>query len=97
MSAALACASHHHQDLEITKREIQGQLSSLRGQIDNHMSEWQANRKLRLQLRDLVTEGKVQEAQAIAEQQVESYITKLLTDSSFRWGGGEGGGERQPP
>lgn len=81
---ASLCAPHRHQDLETTKREIQDQMRALREQIDSHMFEWRANRKLSLQLRDLVADGQVEEAQAIAEQQVESYLTKLLTDASFR-------------
>jgi hypothetical protein len=32
----------------------------------------------------LVAEGKAEEATSIAEQQVESYLAKLLTDTSFR-------------
>jgi uncharacterized protein (UPF0335 family) len=73
------------QDLESTKRDIQEQLKSVREEIDSHMFEWRANRKLSLQLRDLVAEGKAEEATSIAEQQVESYLAKLLTDTSFRW------------
>jgi uncharacterized protein (UPF0335 family) len=75
------------QDLESTKRDIQEQLKSVREEIDSHMFEWRANRKLSLQLRDLVAEGKAEEASALAEQQVESYLTKLLTDTSFRCDG----------
>jgi hypothetical protein len=33
---------------------------------------------------DLVAEGKTEEASATVEQQVESYLTKLLIDTSFR-------------
>lgn len=72
------------QDLESTKRDIQEQLKSLREEIDGHMFEWRANRKLSLQLRDLVAEGKAEEASSIAEQQVENYLGKLLTDTGFR-------------
>jgi uncharacterized protein (UPF0335 family) len=72
------------QELESSKRDIQEQLKSVREEIDAHMFEWRANRKLSLQLRDLVAEGKAEEATSIAEQQVESYLAKLLTDTSFR-------------
>eukprot|EP00879_Flechtneria_rotunda_P024981 GHRR01026509.1.p1 GENE.GHRR01026509.1~~GHRR01026509.1.p1 ORF type:complete len:412 (+),score=248.16 GHRR01026509.1:238-1473(+) len=56
----------------------------MREEIDNHMFEWRDNRKLSLQLRDLVAEGKVDEAAAIAEQQVETYLKKLLADTTYR-------------
>ncbi|KAF6262596.1 hypothetical protein COO60DRAFT_599115 [Scenedesmus sp. NREL 46B-D3] len=72
------------QDLETAKREIQEQLKSVRDEIDSHMFEWRANRKLSLQLRDLVAVGQLEEATSIAEQQVELYLTKLLADASYR-------------
>lgn len=81
---ALADFDAERQDVESTKRELQEQIRVQREEIDAHMFEWRANRKLSLQLRDLVTEGKLEEATSLAEQQVQSYLTKLLVDSSYR-------------
>lgn len=72
------------QDIESTKREIQDQLKVLREDIDTHMFEYRANRKLSLQLRDMVAEGKLEEAQTMAEQQVEAHLGKIFTDKAYR-------------
>lgn len=58
------------QDIEATKKEVQDQLKALRDENDEAMFEFRANRKLGVQLRDLVAEGKVEEAQKMAEEQV---------------------------
>lgn len=58
------------QDIEATKKEVQDQLKVLREENDEAMFEFRANRKLGVQLRDLVAEGKVKEAQKMAEEQV---------------------------
>lgn len=58
------------QDIEATKKEVQDQLKVLREENDEAMFEFRANRKLGVQLRDLVAEGKVEEAQKMAEEQV---------------------------
>jgi hypothetical protein len=49
---------------------VQEQLKVLRDDNDVAMLEFRANRKLGVTLRDLVAEGKVEEAQAMAEEQV---------------------------
>lgn len=72
------------QDLESTKREIQDQLKTLRDEIDSHMFEYRANRKLSLQLRDLVADGKLEDAQAMAQQQVEAQLSKMMSDVAYR-------------
>lgn len=59
-------------------------MKSTRDEIDSHMFEYRANRKLSLQLRDLVAEGKLEEAQAMAEQQTEAHMSKILTDAAYR-------------
>lgn len=58
------------QDIEATKKEVQDQLKVLREENDEAMFEFRANRKLGVQLRDLVAEGKLEEAQKMAEEQV---------------------------
>jgi len=58
------------QDIEVTKKEVQDQLKALREENDEAMFEFRANRKLGVQLRDLVAEGKVEEAQKMAAEQV---------------------------
>lgn len=63
------------QDIETTKRELQEQIKGKRDEIDAGMFEYRANRKLSLQLRDLVDEGKLEEATRIAEEQVCSPCT----------------------
>ncbi|KAF8056252.1 PPI1 [Scenedesmus sp. PABB004] len=75
--AVLADYDAERTEIEATKRELQDRIKGMREEIDAHMFEWRANRKLSLQLRDLVAEGKTEEATAIAEQQIESYLAKL--------------------
>jgi hypothetical protein len=58
------------QDIEVTKNEVQDQLKALRAENDEAMFEFRANRKLGVEIRDLVAEGKVKEAQKLAEEQV---------------------------
>jgi hypothetical protein len=58
------------QDIEATKKEVQDQLKALREENDLAMFEFRANRKLGVELRDLVAEGKIEEAQKMAEEQV---------------------------
>eukprot|EP00878_Enallax_costatus_P005708 GHUV01005985.1.p1 GENE.GHUV01005985.1~~GHUV01005985.1.p1 ORF type:complete len:449 (+),score=181.87 GHUV01005985.1:226-1572(+) len=84
VNAVLADHDAERQDIETTKREIQEQLKSLRDEIDSHMFEYRANRKLSLQLRDMVAEGKLEEAQAMAEQQVEAHLSKIYSDAAYR-------------
>jgi uncharacterized coiled-coil DUF342 family protein len=84
VNAVLGDYDAERQDLEATKREIQDQLKATRDEIDTHMFEYRANRKLSLQLRDLVAEGKLEEAQAMAEQQTEAHLSKILRDAAYR-------------
>lgn len=58
------------QDIEATKKEVQDQLKALREDNDTAMFEFRANRKLGVELRDLVAEGKIEEAQKMAGEQV---------------------------
>lgn len=60
------------QEIEETKKKVQDQLKVLREENDEAMFEFRANRKLGVQLRDLVAEGKVEEAQKLAAEQVRS-------------------------
>lgn len=72
------------QDIEATKKEVQDQLKALREENDEAMFEFRANRKLGVELRDLVAEGKVEEAKQMAEEQVETYMGKLNSDKAFK-------------
>jgi hypothetical protein len=63
------------QDIEATKKEVQDQLKALREENDEAMFEFRANRKLGVELRDLVAEGKVEEAKQMAEEQVGAAAT----------------------
>eukprot|EP00775_Hariotina_reticulata_P001871 gene1871-2208_t len=84
VTAVLADYDAERQDIETTKRELQEQIKGKRDEIDAGMFEYRANRKLSLQLRDLVDEGKLEEATGIAEEQVDSYLVKLNTDKVYR-------------
>lgn len=52
--------------------------------LDSQMSDYSQNRKFSGTIRDLVSEGRVDDARAECLQQVEFYLQKLNTDASFR-------------
>jgi hypothetical protein len=66
--------------MEATKKEVQDKLKALRQENDEAMFEFRANRKLGVQLRDLVTEGKVEEAQKLAAEQVCVFVCDYVAD-----------------
>lgn len=66
------------------KNEVLEQLEKQRKEIDASMVDYRANRKLSLDVRDMVAAGQVEEARALATQQVDEWLSKLSTDTAAR-------------
>jgi len=81
---ALSDLDLERQEIEAHKTEIQEQLKAAREENDAAMFEYRENRKLSLQLRDLVDAGDLGEATKTAEEQVELYLAKLINDPAYR-------------
>jgi hypothetical protein len=81
---ALSDFDLERQEIEAHKTEIQEQLKAAREENDSAMFEYRENRKLSLQLRDLVDLGNLDDATKMAEEQVELYLAKIINDPAYR-------------
>lgn len=69
---------------EAKKKALQEQIRTAQDESSVAMQEWRENRKFSLTVRDLVEAGKLEEAKAMCEEQVATYMTRLLSDSAYR-------------
>lgn len=83
-SEELADLDEQLAEAEAKKNAVAAKLDAARESKDGSSQGYRGYRKLSLTLRDLVEEGRAEEAEAQAEQQVEALLTSLLSDAAFR-------------
>ncbi|KAI8477150.1 MAG: hypothetical protein J3K34DRAFT_516093 [Monoraphidium minutum] len=71
-------------EVEAKKKALQEQIRAVQDESSELMQEWRENRKFSLSVRDLVEAGKLDEARAMCDEQVATYMGRLLNDKAYR-------------
>jgi len=83
-SAELKELEAEQADVVKAKNDALEQLQKIRSDMDVTLADYRENRKLSLEVRDLVAAGNIAEAREKAAEQVNAQISKLVDDTKYR-------------